>query len=39
MTIRRDNSADPIQQLQAERAADVARMAADPEMNALQAVS
>ena len=35
MTIRQDNSADPMQQFRAERVADIARMAADPEMIAL----
>lgn len=35
MTTRQDNAADSIQQFQAERATDIARMAADPEMNAL----
>lgn len=35
MTIRQDSAADPIQQFQSERAADIARMAADSEINAL----
>lgn len=35
MTIHHDNADDPIQQFQVERATDIARMAADPELNAL----